>query len=83
MSRAVVARTWKARRKLCSSCHSRRAKFRYRGHVRADRHHTLCFECFRAETDRLRHRIRLTTEFINFNIPASFVTSPGSVAAQL
>ncbi len=39
-------------RKNCQSCQARKARFRYRGAVRADRDHTLCFECFRAE----RHR---------------------------
>ena len=41
-------------RRLCQACHERRARFRYRGEVRADRHHTLCFECYRAERNRLR-----------------------------
>ena len=41
-------------RRLCQGCQARRAKFRYRGEVRADRDHTLCFECFRSERDRRR-----------------------------
>ena len=44
-------------RKNCQSCQARKARFRYRGAVRADRDHTLCFECFRAERDRRRARL--------------------------
>lgn len=44
-------------RRLCQGCQARRAKFRYRGEVRADRDHTLCFECFRSERDRRRARL--------------------------
>ena len=31
-------------------------RFRYEGEVRADRDHTLCFRCFRAEVNRARAR---------------------------
>jgi hypothetical protein len=41
-------------RKLCKRCWERKALFQYRGVVRADRHHTLCFECFRSERERRR-----------------------------
>lgn len=43
-----------ATRHLCADCRKRRARFRYRGEVRADRHHILCFRCFRSERERLR-----------------------------
>ena len=43
-------------RKHCQSCHARKARFRYRGQVRADRDHTLCFECYRSQRDRRRAR---------------------------
>jgi hypothetical protein len=43
-------------RKLCQGCHERKARFQYRGIVRADRDHTLCFECYRSERDRQRSR---------------------------
>ena len=46
-------------RRLCRSCAERKALFRYRGVVKADRDHTLCFECYRAERDRRRAQ-RLT-----------------------
>jgi len=43
-------------RTLCAACRERKARFRYRGEVRADRDHTLCFECYRAEINRARAR---------------------------
>jgi hypothetical protein len=43
-----------AGRHLCRGCQAHRARFQYRGQVRADRDHTLCFRCFRAELNRLR-----------------------------
>ena len=43
-------------RTLCTACRERKARFRYRGEVRADRDHTLCFECYRAEINRARAR---------------------------
>jgi hypothetical protein len=44
-------------RHLCQACRDRKARFRFRGRVRADRDHTLCFQCFRAERDRRRARM--------------------------
>jgi hypothetical protein len=44
----------KEARKLCQSCHDRKARFAFRGRVKADRDHTLCFECYRAERQRRR-----------------------------
>ena len=41
---------------LCAACQERKARFRYRGEVRADRDHTLCFQCYRAEINRTRSR---------------------------
>ena len=41
---------------LCVACRGRRALFRYRGVVKADADHTLCFRCFRALKNRLRFR---------------------------
>jgi hypothetical protein len=41
---------------LCQRCRDRKARFRYRGVVCADRDHTLCFQCFRRERDRFRAR---------------------------
>ena len=41
---------------VCEGCRERKARFQYRGVVKADRAHTLCFACFRSERDRLRAR---------------------------
>ena len=41
-------------RQTCQSCRDRKARFQYRGVVRADRDHTLCFECYRSELNRQR-----------------------------
>jgi len=41
---------------LCEACRERKARFQYRGVVKADRTHTLCFACFRSERDRVRAR---------------------------
>lgn len=46
--------------RLCLSCGERRALFSYRGTVKADREHNLCFRCFRAERNRLRARTLVT-----------------------
>ena len=51
--RATTAR-WGAR--VCLACGERRPLFYYRGVVKADRDHSLCFECYRAEVNRLRAR---------------------------
>ena len=39
---------------LCERCRDRKARFQYRGHVRADRDHSLCFACYRSERERQR-----------------------------
>jgi hypothetical protein len=39
---------------VCRECESRRALFRYRGIVKWDRYHTLCFQCYRKHVDRMR-----------------------------
>ena len=41
-------------RRLCERCRDRKAKFQYRGTVRSDRDHTLCFQCFRAQREHNR-----------------------------
>jgi hypothetical protein len=43
-------------RQMCQQCQDRKARFEYRGEVRADRDHTLCFECYRSERERQRAR---------------------------
>jgi hypothetical protein len=49
--RATTAR-WG--RRLCLACGERRPLFYHGGVVKADRDHTLCSECYRAEVNRLR-----------------------------
>ena len=56
MSSSERHRRSKRFRGLCAACQERKAKFRYRREVRADRDHTLCFECYRAEINRTRAR---------------------------
>jgi len=56
MSNSERRRRFRRFRVLCAACRERKARFRYRGEVRADRDHTLCFECYRSELDRLRAR---------------------------
>ena len=38
----------------CAECRQRRARFRFRGVVKADDDHTLCFQCFRALKNSIR-----------------------------
>jgi len=44
----------KDQRKLCLECGTHRALFRYRGKVKRDAKHTLCFRCFHSLKDSLR-----------------------------
>jgi len=41
-------------RQNCQGCHVRKARFQYRGAVKADRDHVLCFECYRSEVNPQR-----------------------------
>ena len=59
MSSTELHRRLKRVKTLCMACQGRKARFKYRGEVRADRDHTLCFECYRGEVNRARSR-RLT-----------------------
>jgi len=49
-----AANASKDARRSCHACRGRKARFRYRGEVRADRDHVLCFACFRSARDRRR-----------------------------
>ena len=71
-------------RQVCQRCRDRKARFRYRGHVRADRDHppslpelrrasTLCFECYRSEHDR-QHAQRM------LSVQAPMRRSPSLIA---
>ena len=55
MSKGAFALSKGARRR-CQSCRERRARFAYKGVVKADRDHTLCFQCYRSERNRRRAR---------------------------
>lgn len=50
----AAAHEWKRTRRTCQSCFDRKARFSVRRSVRADRNHTLCFECYRSERERQR-----------------------------
>jgi hypothetical protein len=63
-------------RQMCERCRDRKARFQYRGQVRADREHTLCFECYRSERDR-QHAHRLSA------IDPSGLASPFGVRPAL
>ncbi len=56
MSSQEYRRRVKRIRTQCAECEQRKARFRYRGRVRADRDHQLCFECYRRELNRTRAR---------------------------
>ena len=56
MSPAAARRLHRHERHVCLACRSQRSLFRYRGEVRADCDHTLCFRCYRAEANRQRAR---------------------------
>ena len=55
MSNAELRRA-RGPKHLCERCRDRTARFKFRGVVRADRDHTLCFECYRREVNRARAR---------------------------
>jgi hypothetical protein len=59
MSRTARHENRKARQ-MCQRCRDRKARFRYRGHIKADSDHTLCFECYRSEHDRQHARRMLS-----------------------
>ena len=74
-------------RTLCAACQERKARFRYRGEVRADRDHTLCFECYRAEINRARaRRLREPATMPvmrSLSSPQDLVGSPGPDARRI
>ena len=53
----TAARAFRRDRRFCECCRERKARFQHHGHVKADRDHTLCFACFRAERERRRARL--------------------------
>jgi hypothetical protein len=43
---------------ICMTCRERWARFRFRGRVKRDDDHTLCFACYRSQRDSLREVMR-------------------------
>ena len=58
-------------RRLCETCRERKARFRFRGVVKANKDHTLCFECFRSERDRRRAGMLSDVEPPRLALPAA------------
>jgi len=66
----AAAHQSKSVRKVCHRCRARKARFQYRGVVKSDREHVLCFECYRSEVNRLRaRRLRSGPIRISFSLP--------------
>jgi hypothetical protein len=65
----AAAHESKLARRACQLCRDRKARFRYRGEVRADRDHVLCFECYRSERNRRRAQLLLDLEDLPFLRP--------------
>jgi hypothetical protein len=52
---------YQSQQRVCRGCYQHRALFRFRGVVRADCDHELCFRCYRSLRDAMRP-IRLRSE---------------------
>ena len=77
MSSTERRRQSKSVKTLCAACRERKARFRYHGEVRADRDHTLCFECYRGEVNRSRAR-RLIHAAVPSRVRSPFGPSAGA-----
>lgn len=77
MSSNELRRQSKQVKTLCAACRERKARFRYRGEVRADRDHTLCFECYRGEVNRARAR-RLSDAAVTPHVRSPFGPAAGA-----
>lgn len=84
---AMGSRTNSGSKHRCQGCAARKARFQYRGRVRADRHHTLCFECYRSARDRQRAQrlALLPVRAYPFAQPADSASAltPGQVAHRV
>jgi hypothetical protein len=80
MLRLRFGRRAPAVRHVCRECESRRALFRYRGIVKWDRYHTLCFQCYRRHVDRLRATALLSTPAGNPSRAEPFAEKSAAVA---
>jgi hypothetical protein len=69
---------------LCAACRERKARFRFRGEVRADRDHSLCFECYRGEINRARaRRLREPAAWPTLSEPPAVVGTRALDARQI
>ena len=71
--------------RLCRSCAERKARFRVHGVVKADRDHSLCFECFRSERDRRRAELLADSPSAGttFGESSAAIRFPGSAPKTL
>lgn len=67
---------WKRERRSCEGCGHHQTLFRYRGDVKADRMHRLCFQCYRALKDSVRRVVAPQS----CNWPAAVATNPAPPA---
>jgi hypothetical protein len=54
---AAASRQSRRSRRACHECRDRKARFQHAGSVKADRDHTLCFACYRAQRERQRAQL--------------------------
>lgn len=72
MSPSRLHRHSRGLRHQCAGCRTRRALFQYRGEVRADRDHNLCFQCFRSQIEHLRaKRLRIAPQPLRMSLTAN------------
>ena len=70
-------------KKICVFCHERRARYQYRGRVRWNRQHCLCFRCFRSCSDRLRTTFAVAAEAITHGAESTFGANPDPMLVGL
>lgn len=73
----------KLRRKMCASCHLRRAHFMFAGRVRWDRFHSLCFRCYRSLLDAVLSSLEVAKVPITQDVEKSLGATPTPVFAEL
>ena len=86
MSQTALHESKNARR-LCETCRNRKARFRFRGVVKANKDHTLCFECFRSERDRRRagmlNEVERPRQALRLDVPRRSLTAAQITHRQL
>lgn len=68
-------------RRTCQLCRERKARFQYRGKVRADRDHVWCFECYRSGASR-RAQLPAAARFPKLPVSPFGYTNNALTAAQ-